>query len=66
MALVELVLLLAALLRDRAVRRPPGVGPLRVDALVTLRPRGGLPLALHDRRPATGWAPDTAPRVDGR
>ena len=42
-ALVEQVLLLAALLRDRRVAPVPG-HRVRVDALVTLRPRGGLPL----------------------
>lgn len=50
-ALVESVLVLAGLLRDRAVVRPPGAAPPAVDALVTLRPRGGLPLALVPRRP---------------
>jgi len=40
---------LAALLRDREVARPPGAPEPRVDALVTLRPRGGLPLLLRPR-----------------
>lgn len=47
-ALVEQVLVLAALLRDRAVAPVPGHRVV-VDALVTLRPRGGLPLRLHTR-----------------
>ena len=47
LALVEVVLVLATLLRDREVVRPPGVPAPRVDALVTLRPRGGLPLLLR-------------------
>ncbi|MFC0463428.1 cytochrome P450 [Kineococcus gynurae] len=43
LALVEAVLVLAALLRDRRVR--PGTGPRpRVESLVTLRPAGGLRL----------------------
>ncbi|MFN0281393.1 MAG: cytochrome P450 [Kineosporiaceae bacterium] len=49
MALVQAVLVLAGLLRDRVVSRPPGVAPPTVDALVTLRPRGGLPLAMTPR-----------------
>ncbi len=49
-ALVETVLVLAALLRDRAVSPPQGRRrPVRVDALVTLRPRGGLPLRFSPR-----------------
>lgn len=47
-ALVEQVLLLAALLRDRRVAPVPE-HQVRVDALVTLRPRGGLPLRLWRR-----------------
>jgi cytochrome P450 len=47
-ALVESVLMLAALVRDRAVLPVPGRAP-RVDASVTLRPRGGLPLRLLPR-----------------
>ena len=47
-ALVEAVLVLAALLRDRSVAPGPG-SPPRVEALVTLRPRGGLPLRLRPR-----------------
>jgi cytochrome P450 len=46
-ALVQAVLVLAALLRDRRVVRPPGAPEVRVDALVTLRPRGGLLLQLQ-------------------
>jgi len=42
LALVEEVLVLATLLRTHTVR--PAGPPPRVDALVTLRPRGGLPL----------------------
>jgi cytochrome P450 len=49
LALVEAVLVVAALLRDREVARPPGAPEPRVDALVTLRPRGGLPLLLRRR-----------------
>jgi cytochrome P450 len=45
-ALVQCVRILAELLRDRRVVRPAGAPEVRVDALVTLRPRGGLPLAL--------------------
>ncbi|MBT0769313.1 cytochrome P450 [Kineosporia sp. J2-2] len=51
-ALVESVLLLATLLRDRAVRRPAGVRPPRLEALVTLRPKRGLPMALVPRIPS--------------
>ncbi|HEY6793834.1 MAG TPA: cytochrome P450 [Kineosporiaceae bacterium] len=46
LALVEAVLVLATLLRDRWVARPPGALPPRPKALVTLRPRGGQPLLL--------------------
>jgi cytochrome P450 len=48
-ALVEATLLLAALLRERIVEHPPGFTQPKVDALVTLRPRGGLPLLLTPR-----------------
>ena len=48
-ALVESVLVIAALLRDHAVEPVPG-HRVEVDALVTLRPRGGLPLRLRPRR----------------
>jgi cytochrome P450 len=48
-ALVQAVLILAALLRGRRVERPDGDAPVHVDALVTLRPRGGLPLRLVAR-----------------
>lgn len=47
LALVEEVLVLATLLRTHTVR-PVGPPP-RVDALVTLRPRGGLPLHVTRR-----------------
>jgi len=46
-ALVEAVLVLATLLRDRRVRRPAGAVPPAARALVTLRPRGGQPLHLE-------------------
>jgi cytochrome P450 len=49
-ALLEAVLLVAALLRDRTVHRPRGARAPDVDALVTLRPRGGLPLLMTPRR----------------
>ncbi|PWJ54901.1 Cytochrome P450 [Quadrisphaera granulorum] len=49
-ALTEAVLVLAALLRDREVRPAPGPAPV-VEALVTLRPRHGLPLRLVPRSP---------------
>ena len=48
-ALVQAVLILATLLRGRRVERPDPDTPVRVDALVTLRPRGGLPLRLVPR-----------------
>jgi len=48
-ALVEATLVLAALLRDRTVSTPPGAVAPQVDALVTLRPRTGLPLLLTPR-----------------
>jgi cytochrome P450 len=48
-ALVEAALVLAALLRDRTVRHPPFTARPAVDALITLRPRGGLPLLLSPR-----------------
>ena len=48
MALVEAVVVLAELLRSHRVSRRNDT-PVAVDALVTLRPRGGLPLALHPR-----------------
>jgi cytochrome P450 len=47
-ALVESVLVLAELLRSHRVEAPAGPPP-RVDALVTLRPHGGLPLLLERR-----------------
>jgi cytochrome P450 len=48
LALVEATLVLAALLRDRRVL-PGGPADPRVDALVTLRPHGGLRLVLEPR-----------------
>jgi cytochrome P450 len=46
-ALVEAVLVLATLLPGRRVSPPPGAAaPVAVEALVTLRPHGGLPLTL--------------------
>ena len=51
-ALVESVLALAALLRGHRVGLPVRNGRVRrpvVEASVTLRPRGGLPLVLHRR-----------------
>ncbi len=48
-ALVEATLLLAVVARRVRFARPAGVGPPRVEALVTLRPKGGLPLAVHRR-----------------
>jgi cytochrome P450 len=45
-ALIQAVRILAEVLRERRVVRPRGAPDVRVDALVTLRPRGGLPLAL--------------------
>lgn len=47
-ALTEAVLVLAALLRDRAVRPVPGREPV-LEALVTLRARDGLELRLEPR-----------------
>nr|WP_255480371.1 cytochrome P450 [Quadrisphaera sp. RL12-1S] len=47
-ALTEAVLVLAALLRDRAVRPVPGREPV-LEALVTLRARDGLVLRLEPR-----------------
>ncbi len=55
-ALVESVLMVASLLRDRMLYAPsprPGV-----VASVTLRPRGGMPLAWRPRRPAPTSAGD--------
>jgi cytochrome P450 len=48
-ALVESVLVLTCLLHGRRVVRPPRAAALRVDALVTLRPHGGLLLHLQPR-----------------
>ncbi len=49
-ALVEGVLMLAVLARELVLRRPSDVPTPRVQALVTLRPKGGLPLQVHRRR----------------
>jgi cytochrome P450 len=48
-ALVEAVLVLATLLRDCRLVHPHGAREPRVEALVTLRPCGGLPLLLIPR-----------------
>jgi len=48
-ALVEAVLVLATLLRDSEVTLPPSMPDPRVEALVTLRPRGGMPLLVAPR-----------------
>jgi len=53
-ALVESALVLAVIARRFAVEPGPGPPP-RVDALVTLRPRGGLPLRLRRRVGRPGW-----------
>lgn len=47
LARTQVTRMLAAVLHDRTVARPAGAAPPRVDALVTLRPRGGLPLLLR-------------------
>lgn len=56
-ALVETVLALATLLREHRVSLPPDAAgrPRRpgVEASVTLRPRGGLPLVVHRRAPTS-------------
>jgi cytochrome P450 len=52
-ALVEGVLMLAVLARRLVLRRPSGSRRPHVQALVTLRPRGGLWLDVH-RRAASG------------
>ena len=46
LALVELTILLAELLRDHAVELPSGWSRPELSALVTLRPRGGLRLVV--------------------
>ncbi len=51
-ALVEGVLMLATLARSVVLRRPGRSSPARVQALVTLRPKGGLWLNVHRRLPA--------------
>jgi cytochrome P450 len=51
-ALVEATLMLAVLAQHMQLSRPSGGAPPRVEALVTLRPRHGLPLVAHPRRPA--------------
>jgi cytochrome P450 len=48
-ALVEAASVLATLLADRRVAPPPGRAGPRVDALVTLRPHGGLPMLVTPR-----------------
>jgi cytochrome P450 len=48
-ALLESVLLLAALVRDRTFRHSPATFRPAVKALVTLRPAGGLPLVAEPR-----------------
>lgn len=53
-ALVEAALVLAGLLRDRTVGLPPGAVAPKVDALVTLRPKGGLDLVLRARPVTSG------------
>jgi cytochrome P450 len=61
-ALAEIAMVLAGLLAGRDVLRPDGVPPVRVEALVTLRPRGGLPLLLPPRaKRTTGtYGPESA------
>jgi cytochrome P450 len=49
-ALVEATLMLAVLAQHVQLSRPAGAAPPRVEALVTLRPRHGLPLVAHRRR----------------
>jgi cytochrome P450 len=49
-ALVEAVLVLAVVAQQLQFSRPADAVPPRVDALVTLRPRGGLPLVARRRR----------------
>lgn len=58
-ALVQTVLILARLLRDRRVVRPPDATDVRVDAVVTLRPHGGLPLRLLPARGGAGGRAST-------
>jgi cytochrome P450 len=48
-ALMQATLVLADLLRGRSLSRPPSAREPAVDALVTLRPRGGLPLIVSPR-----------------
>lgn len=48
-ALVEVVLVLATLLTGTRLDHPPGAGRPTAQALVTVRPRGGLPLLLTPR-----------------
>ncbi len=52
-ALVEGALMLATLAQHLTVRQPEGRPPPGVRALVTLRPRGGLPLEVEPRRDAS-------------
>ena len=56
-ALVQCLRIVAELLRRRRVVRPGGAAEVSVDAMVTLRPRGGLPLGLV---PSTPGAPRPA------
>jgi len=58
-ALLEATLVLATLLRDRRVARPPGARTPAPQALVTLRPRGGCPVTLTPTRPAPPADPTT-------
>jgi len=53
-ALVEATLMLAVLARRVRFGRPPAASRPRVEALVTLRPRGGLPLLVQRRDAPTG------------
>lgn len=48
-ALVEGVLMLATIARRLVVRRAPGMAPPHVSPLVTIRPKGGLPLEVYRR-----------------
>jgi cytochrome P450 len=48
-AMVETVVVLAAIVRRFDLHRPPG-RPVRPEALVTLRPAGGMPMTVATRR----------------
>lgn len=52
-ALVEATLMLAVLARRVRFHRPEGAAPPQVEALVTLRPKAGLPLRVEYRRAAS-------------